>query len=341
MPRLMSVSLTETQVRARTKTVTRRAGWLMLRPGDRLTLCRKVMGRRKGEPLERITDVEVISVRREPLNRITAADVAAEGFPDWTPGRSWSSSAAATRAAPRTPTSPVSSGATLTRQYERNWRTTVRDFTKWPRLIVRQARHPRAGQRDPDPHQRLPLPHQRQGLGTSRRPAARLAVHHPQDRRWSRLGRPGLAGSHGILQGARRSGPPLPAQQPDRVLAGGGPKGWCDWEGNIACRNYNIGKWPTAEEVTEDWLAIAAAFPYLELRAQVITDEGEGEIAAEWAVREGDAALVEPIGLLEPPEDILADEGAFVAQFFSAGRERGVTLARLAEALAQVRGPGA
>ena len=79
------------------------------------------------------------------------------------------------------------------------------------------------------------------------------------------------------------------------------PKGWCDWEGNIACRNYNIGKWHTAEEVTEDWLAIAAAFPYLELRAQVITDEGEGEIAAEWAVREGDAALIEPIGLLEPP----------------------------------------
>ena len=87
MPRLMSVSLTETQVRARTKTVTRRAGWLMLRPGDRLTLCRKVMGRRKGEPLERITDVEVISVRREPLNAITAADVAAEGFPEWAPAR--------------------------------------------------------------------------------------------------------------------------------------------------------------------------------------------------------------------------------------------------------------
>ena len=87
MPRLMSVSLTEAQVRARTKTVTRRAGWLMLRPGDRLTLCRKVMGRRKGEPLERITDVEVISVRREPLHAITTAEVAAEGFPDWTPDR--------------------------------------------------------------------------------------------------------------------------------------------------------------------------------------------------------------------------------------------------------------
>jgi hypothetical protein len=85
MPRLMSVSLTEPQVRARAKTVTRRAGWLMLRPGDRLTLCRKVMGRRKGEPLERITDVEVVSVRRERLDAITAAEVAAEGFPLWTP----------------------------------------------------------------------------------------------------------------------------------------------------------------------------------------------------------------------------------------------------------------
>ena len=87
MPRLMSVSLTESQVRTRTKTVTRRAGWLMLRPGDRLTLCRKVMGRRHGEPLDRITDVEVVSVRREPLAAITAADVTAEGFPGWTPGR--------------------------------------------------------------------------------------------------------------------------------------------------------------------------------------------------------------------------------------------------------------
>jgi hypothetical protein len=85
MPRLMSVALTESQVRARTKTVTRRVGWLMLKPGDHLTLCRKVMGRRKGEPLERITDVEVVSVRREPLAAITFADCISEGFPAMTP----------------------------------------------------------------------------------------------------------------------------------------------------------------------------------------------------------------------------------------------------------------
>ena len=85
MPRLMAVSLTEPQVRNRTKTVTRRAGWRMLRAGDQLTLCRKVMGRKAGEPLERITAVKVVSVRREALDAITAADVAAEGFPQWTP----------------------------------------------------------------------------------------------------------------------------------------------------------------------------------------------------------------------------------------------------------------
>jgi hypothetical protein len=86
MPRLMAVSLTETQVRNRTKTVTRRAGWRMLRAGDQLTLCRKVMGRRPGEPIERIAAVQVTSVRREPLDAITPSDVAAEGFPQMTPG---------------------------------------------------------------------------------------------------------------------------------------------------------------------------------------------------------------------------------------------------------------
>jgi hypothetical protein len=85
VPRLMAVSLTEPQVRDRTKTVTRRVGWRMLRAGDQLTLCRKVMGRRPGEPLKRIVNVEVVSVHREPLDAITASDVAAEGFPHMSP----------------------------------------------------------------------------------------------------------------------------------------------------------------------------------------------------------------------------------------------------------------
>lgn len=82
MPRLMSVAYTEQAVRDRTKTVTRRKGWRFLQPGQRLTLCRKVMGRKPGEPLVRIVDVEVVSVRREPLDQVTADEVAREGFPE-------------------------------------------------------------------------------------------------------------------------------------------------------------------------------------------------------------------------------------------------------------------
>jgi hypothetical protein len=81
MARLMSVSLTEPQVVARAKDVTRRMGWLNLKPGDRLTFCRKVMGRKKGEPLIRIVDVEVIATRREKLYMITDDEVRREGFP--------------------------------------------------------------------------------------------------------------------------------------------------------------------------------------------------------------------------------------------------------------------
>lgn len=77
----MSVSHTEAAVVARTKTVTRRLGWRFLKPGDRLTLCRKVMGRKPGEPLVRIAEVEIVSVGREPLYHVTADDVEREGFP--------------------------------------------------------------------------------------------------------------------------------------------------------------------------------------------------------------------------------------------------------------------
>lgn len=85
MPRLMSVAHTTDSVRNRTKTVTRRLGWASLRPGEVITLCPKVMGRRRGdgtvEPLVRLCDVEVVSVRREPLSWIDDADVVAEGVP--------------------------------------------------------------------------------------------------------------------------------------------------------------------------------------------------------------------------------------------------------------------
>ena len=91
MPRLMSVAMTTDAVRERRKTVTRRKGWTFLEPGDRLTLCEKVMGRKPGEPLVWLAEVEVVSVRREPLRHLISAprygygEVGLEGFLDLTP----------------------------------------------------------------------------------------------------------------------------------------------------------------------------------------------------------------------------------------------------------------
>jgi len=94
----MSVAFTEAAVRDRTKTVTRRKGWWedkngrrMVKPGDRLTLCRKVMGR-KGAPLLRIAEVEVVHVQRHALSDLLTCDpqeareeMALEGFPTVVP----------------------------------------------------------------------------------------------------------------------------------------------------------------------------------------------------------------------------------------------------------------
>lgn len=91
MSRLMSVSHTTQAVIDRQKTVTRRLGWwrdkngrLLLKPGDQLTLCEKVMGRRKGEPLVKLAEVGVIDVARCQLRVHSEGDAAREGFPDWT-----------------------------------------------------------------------------------------------------------------------------------------------------------------------------------------------------------------------------------------------------------------
>ena len=78
MSRLMSVSMTEQAVVERRKTVTRRKGWWLdkngrhlVKAGDRLTLVRKAMGRKPGEPLVRLAEVEVVSVRRECKRRLS------------------------------------------------------------------------------------------------------------------------------------------------------------------------------------------------------------------------------------------------------------------------------
>ena len=110
----------------------------------------------------------------------------------------------------------------------------------------------------------------------------------------------------------------------------GGPKGWCDWEGNIRTCNYNIGKWPSVEEVYNEWVAIAEAFPFLNLRAQLLDgeinqDDHEPQVVVEFVIKEGRVEMKDAESLMmsmEEPE----------YKFFEDGHERGLTIEKFREA---------
>ncbi|NIP90235.1 MAG: ASCH domain-containing protein, partial [Gammaproteobacteria bacterium] len=77
----MSFSLTERQLLDGSKSVTRRLGWRNLKPGDHVLAVRKAMGLRKGEKQHVLCEIEVLDVRREPLDAMKDEDCAREGFP--------------------------------------------------------------------------------------------------------------------------------------------------------------------------------------------------------------------------------------------------------------------
>lgn len=87
----ISFQLTTAQIRARTKDVTRRMGWLDLKAGDLLCAVEKGQGLKPGEKIVRLGTIRVVHVRREPLKWMTAGDsygpieCGREGFPEMTP----------------------------------------------------------------------------------------------------------------------------------------------------------------------------------------------------------------------------------------------------------------
>lgn len=87
MPRNMSFSATLEQFRDRTKTVTRRKGWMWVKPGDELWGVEKAMGLKMGEKIKRLGLIRVVSVRREPVYKIGQEDCAREGFPHFMPSQ--------------------------------------------------------------------------------------------------------------------------------------------------------------------------------------------------------------------------------------------------------------
>lgn len=85
----------------------------------------------------------------------------------------------------------------------------------------------------------------------------------------------------------------------NRVAAAyvGGPHGWINWDGRVGESGHNIGKWPSVEEVQEEWRTIAEAFPFLDLRCQLFSGESceDGiEPLVEFVVKDGRVRAQEP-----------------------------------------------
>ncbi len=95
MPRNMSFMLTTEQMRNRTKTVTRRLGWEFLKAGDIVNASVKCQGIPKWKSFEKICEIRIIDVRREPLDSMLCMTVPytyygeseciREGFPHKSP----------------------------------------------------------------------------------------------------------------------------------------------------------------------------------------------------------------------------------------------------------------
>lgn len=113
----------------------------------------------------------------------------------------------------------------------------------------------------------------------------------------------------------------------------GGAHGWCHWGGNIGCNNYNIGKWPSVEDVYNEWKIIAKAFPYLDLTCQLVNHEADCEDMVDdprplvnFIVKNGKVRMKQPDGYLSIPSFPDVNISSFM-------NERGCTIEQFKEAV--------
>lgn len=87
--RLMSFKLTEAQILAQSKHVTRRDGWLAAKAGDVVQPVRQAMGLRKGDRVVTLgPPIRLTRVERVPLDAgMTYTECQLEGFPSWSPAQ--------------------------------------------------------------------------------------------------------------------------------------------------------------------------------------------------------------------------------------------------------------
>ena len=73
-----------------------------------------------------------------------------------------------------------------------------------------------------------------------------------------------------------------------------GPHGWCQPDGTIEYHD-NIGKWPEAVELYDEWQSVARAFPYLSLFASFMDAEScdtDASVVLQFVLHEGAVRVV-------------------------------------------------
>lgn len=74
-----------------------------------------------------------------------------------------------------------------------------------------------------------------------------------------------------------------------------GPHGWVHPDGKIGYVD-NVGKWPSADEIFEDWQVLATAFPYLDLTVTLMSGEScedDAEPVVSFRVKDGKVLVLE------------------------------------------------
>jgi hypothetical protein len=115
----------------------------------------------------------------------------------------------------------------------------------------------------------------------------------------------------------------------------GGPHGWCNWDGTIGSSNYNIGKYPSVRDVYEDCVKIAEAFPFLEMKIQLMNQEASEddkplEAVVEYSIKDGIVEMYEPTEILKTPH---FGSDSMYERFNNPHAERGCTIEKLKESL--------
>lgn len=115
----------------------------------------------------------------------------------------------------------------------------------------------------------------------------------------------------------------------------GGPKGWVNWDGEVGCCNYNIGKWPSALQVEQEWSYIAKAFPYLDLRCQLMSGETceDNVPLIEYVIKEGEVKAAIPKEKIVSNVPYVDSADSLLGNTNNPNRERGCTLKQFQEAI--------